>query len=45
MVMRFGDKEETLVHVIDFKARELGEVLIIRRSARPKGRTEMRLLC
>ena len=42
-VMRVGDKEETLVYVIDLKARELGEVLIIRPSARAKGRTEIGL--
>jgi hypothetical protein len=37
------NKEETLVHAIDFEARVLGEMLIIIRSASPKGRTEIEL--
>ena len=41
--MGVRDKEETLVHAIDFEARVLGEVLIIIRSARPKGRTKFEL--
>lgn len=42
-VMGVRNKEETLVHAIDLEAWILGKVLIIIRSARPKGRTEIEL--
>jgi hypothetical protein len=42
-VMGVRNKEDTLVHAIDFEARVLGEVFSIIRSARPKWRTEVEL--
>ena len=42
-IMGVRNKEETLVHAIDFEAGVLGEVLGIIRSARPKGRTKIEL--